>query len=524
MTRPLTRARSLAIACLAALALLAACSAGTTPASTSRDSPSTHPASPTPTPTPHPEDDERGKPGATAFSLELPGTDTDVAGYTNPSSGTPGTPVRLYVSTPEAEVALTAYRIGAYAGSRAREVWHGTIPGQVQPAAQIVGDTRTVVAPWTESTTLDTTQWPPGFYLIELKVPSGAVRMVPYVVRSTSMEGRVVLVSPTTTWQAYNLWGGRSLYAGPGGFGDRSYAVSYDRPYENSGAGAYLWADLPFVLAAEATGVKLAYLTDVDIEADPAALTGAAGAVSIGHDEYWTADRRDRWDAARDAGTNELITAANAMYWRVRLEDGPTGTGPHRLVTAYKQASHPQAPAEPPPAPTLLKLDPGANPPEKSIGLRYECYPASVAFTVTDPSWWGYAGTGVTAGTQFPHLMGIEADRYYPLATTPHPMRLLANQEYTCNGVPTSAQAVEYAAASGAVVINLNAMRWSCALTPGCTDFAFHADQAVSDFATTVTANILQEFAKGPVAQRHPVDDTIATLQVPAERTVYPDP
>ena len=40
---------------------------------------------------------------------------------------------------------------------------------------------------------------------------------MPYVVSSPTAAGTVALVAPVTTWQAYNAWGGYSLYEGPAG-------------------------------------------------------------------------------------------------------------------------------------------------------------------------------------------------------------------------------------------------------------------------------------------------------------------
>jgi hypothetical protein len=43
-------------------------------------------------------------------------------------------------------------------------------------------------------------------------VSAGKKRNVPLLVRSTDTRGKIVLVAGDTTWQAYNSWGGRSLY------------------------------------------------------------------------------------------------------------------------------------------------------------------------------------------------------------------------------------------------------------------------------------------------------------------------
>ena len=89
---------------------------------------------------------------------------------------------------------------------------------------------------------------------------------MPYVVSSASAEGTVALVAPVTTWQAYNQWGGYSLYDGPAG-DRRSYAVSFDRPVQ---PGASRGQRLPHRgdpdrRPRRATGVPLSYFTNVDL-------------------------------------------------------------------------------------------------------------------------------------------------------------------------------------------------------------------------------------------------------------------
>ena len=70
-----------------------------------------------------------------------------------------------------------------------------------------------------------------GARLLPVQAPDavGLARTSPYVVSSPSAAGTVALVAPFTTYQAYNQWGGYSLYHGPDG-DRRSWAVSFDRP------------------------------------------------------------------------------------------------------------------------------------------------------------------------------------------------------------------------------------------------------------------------------------------------------
>ena len=130
----------------------------------------------------------------------------------------------------------------------------------LRPAA-----TRTVVAPWRRDLTVDTPGWEPGFYVFKLRTGQGCETQVPYVVSSPSAAGTVALVAPVTTWQAYNEWGGYSLYHGPDG-DRRSYAVSFDRPYNGAtGRQRLPHRGLPIVVRAEQLGIPLSYFTNVDL-------------------------------------------------------------------------------------------------------------------------------------------------------------------------------------------------------------------------------------------------------------------
>ena len=77
--------------------------------------------------------------------------------------------------------------------------------------------------------------------------------------------------SGVATWQAYNTVGRlRPVQrAGRDGYGDRSLAVSLDRPYDHDGAFLFLVYERKLIKLAERMGLPLAYLTSMDIAADP---------------------------------------------------------------------------------------------------------------------------------------------------------------------------------------------------------------------------------------------------------------
>src|SRR4030095_4883864 len=79
-----------------------------------------------------------------------------------------------------------------------------------------------------------------------------------------------------TTGQAYNQYGGNSLYVGgPGTNPSRAYKVSYNRPFTTRGTSPEYWvfnAEYPMVRWLEANGYHVSYSTGVDSDRSGAQL------------------------------------------------------------------------------------------------------------------------------------------------------------------------------------------------------------------------------------------------------------
>jgi hypothetical protein len=121
---------------------------------------------------------------------------------------------------------------------------------------------------------------------------------------------------PVNTWEAYNPWGGKSLYQ----FGTRRHAleVSFDRPFDQQefhsmGTGL----ELPWVRFMERSGIDVSYQTDVDTDRAPGSLLHHRLVFAIGHDEYWTQRMRGAFDRALALSTN-LMFGSNSDEWRIR--------------------------------------------------------------------------------------------------------------------------------------------------------------------------------------------------------------
>jgi hypothetical protein len=374
-----------------------------------------------------------------------------------------------------------------------------------------------VVAPWRVSLFIHTRGWRPGLYALKVISGRGAITNVPLVIRSRRVRGTVALVAPVSTWQSYNDWGGYSLYHGPPGL-RRSWAVSYDRPYNSSGKVRVLFGASQIAVRAERLGIDLAYLTNVDLDANPRALRGARAYVSLGHDEYWSRAMRRRVAGARAHGTNVAFFGANTEYWRIRLQDRATGR--NRLQVGYRTdaALDPVARRHPRLTTARWRDHPFPLPENTLTGMQYECFPVDAGFRVTTAGWWGFRGTRVHNGSVFPHLFGVEADRVYPIASTPRPLQIVAHSRYSCGGVATSAQAVYGSVASGAAIFNAGTLRWSCAMSGRCAPIAIPA--RTRHFVKTVTDNVLRHFARPRLGRTLPAHDNLARFHLPRHNQV----
>ena len=463
---------------------------------------------------------ENAKPGTRAWAVDdgRLGAQDAIEGYTDLASVAPGQSFRLYVSTTAPSFTVAAYRIGYYGGADGHLVWQSPqTRGVHQTAQSIDAATHTVECDWQPSLTVGTSGWVPGEYLLRLDSSAGDERLVPLIVHSTSTAGRVVILAGITTWEAYNTWGGFSLYQGSdGSYAARARAVSFDRPYldpdEPSGDGLFFPFDQALVSFAEQHGLPVAYESDLELETSPQLFRGARAIVSDGHDEYYSQTMRDTLQNARDQqGTNLAFLGANAIFRHIRW--GSTQLGADRLVICYKDATEdPLAASDPGQTTQDWRYAPDPRPENALTGSLYQCNPVDAAYVVYDPDNWIFAGTGVTQGTSFPGLVGPEYDRVVDIATTPHPLEVLSHSPLTCQGTGSYQESSYYTAASGAGVFDAATMRWECALGSQCSA---HFGPAARDFVRQATLTLLTAFAAGPAGRLHPAVDNTAADHAP---------
>jgi len=451
---------------------------------------------------------ENSLPGDPNWEIRNLGGEHEIEGYAGKASVLTGESFPLFASTESSGLRVTAFRLGWYQGTGARKVWQSpAVHGAEQKSPAMVESTNTVYTDWDPVIEVPTDDWPAGAYLLRLDADSGAQRYVPITVRSASTAGKVVLKNCVQTWQAYNTWGGYDLYKGPAGdYGNRSLAVSLDRPYDLDGADMFLTYERNAIKLAEYMGLDPAYVTSMDIAADPHLLDGASALVSMGHDEYWTPEERANVTAARNKGVNLAFMGANAMFRRTRLES--TALGGARLVVCYKTSytEDPMYGKDNALVTSDWREPPDPDPESSLIGTIYEGYPVDAAYVVTSPDSWVFQGTGVSAGSSFPNLVGIEYDRVNPGYPVERPIEVLSHSPLTCQGASSYGDSAYYTHSGGAGVFNSGTMRWVEAIYG---DQPHGITGATPGFVRTVTANVLRAFADGPAAGKYPARDNL---------------
>ena len=161
--------------------------------------------------------------------------DLSIQGFATDISVNRGETVQFKIDTDAAAYRLDIYRMGYYGGAGARLVAtvnpSATLP-QVQPDCLDEPATGLVdCGNWQVSAS-----WPvpatavSGIYFARAeRLDTGGASHIVFVVRHDGGTSDLLFQTSDTTWQAYNRYGGNSLYIGsPVG---RAYKVSYNRPF-----------------------------------------------------------------------------------------------------------------------------------------------------------------------------------------------------------------------------------------------------------------------------------------------------
>jgi hypothetical protein len=296
---------------------------------------------------------------------------------------------------------------------------------------------------------------------------------------------------PTSTYEAYNAWGGDSLY--PGG-ADRvritgttqGVEVSYQRPYDSvTGAGQFFARDVAMIRFLERYRYPVSYTTSESVDEDPGQLTGHRALIDFGHSEYWSAREAAGFASARDQGTSLLFLGSDTLAWRIRFASASRGAAdpgtPDQTIVAYKQFA-----ARDPDHSRPTGQFPGGGAAitgSAYLGCITPRLPRRGPPTYRYYAWipqpglrpaWLFAHTGLSATTVIPGIVGYEVDAR--TALSPRATAVLGGGAAACMraepGEPAPpigehvAQTTVYTAPSGALVFNSGTLGWELGLEP----------------------------------------------------------
>jgi hypothetical protein len=372
-------------------------------------------------------------------------------GYASPASVYPGGNIRFFVNTRVGSYVIRVYRqdVNQVFMTKVQNTQPFSQPYPIGRLAYRDGPA------WPPAAEFIIPQdWPSGLYLARVETPSigpgegpsegrsvvtkrGYSVEIPFVVRggNPGNQSSILVILPDTTYAAYNFWGGRSLYGfrtlgmlawSYGSTTDspdnhqfpRAFRIALERPY-NDDLGIPKWQkwEVPLIRWLSRQRIPVEWCLASDIHRDRVEHTNLLRnyrlVVSIGHDEYWSAEMRDNVEGFVAAGGNAAFFSGNVCWWQIRFDPDV------RKQTCYKDVRF-----DPEPNSHLATVNwydkPVCKAETSLTGVSYY-NPANQfpSYSVLQRDHWVFANTGLGNGDQFgPYgdgtqtVVGNETDRY----------------------------------------------------------------------------------------------------------------
>jgi Domain of unknown function (DUF4082)/Fibronectin type III domain/Bacterial Ig domain len=326
--------------------------------------------------------------------------DETIQGFATKMNVNIGETESFKIKTPSPNYHVNIIRLGYYGGDGARMIASNIKPSATLPQTQpeCLHEEKTGLIDcgnWGVSASWKVPEEAvSGLYVAQLvrddSADKGGESQIFFVVTENESHAPVVLKTSDATWEAYNAYGGNSLYSctkwcpkgEPEGY-KAAYSVSYNRPFDGTlttddGKSDPFYAEYQLMRFLEKEGYNLTYTSQTDIAENPSILLNHEVFISSGHDEYWSGQERTAVEAAREAGVNLAFFSGNEVFWKTRWGASIDGSStPYRTLTTYKEThfNEPVDPEEPKTA-TSSWADPrfaagGAGKPANSLTGQY---------------------------------------------------------------------------------------------------------------------------------------------------------
>ncbi|MGE5436977.1 MAG: N,N-dimethylformamidase beta subunit family domain-containing protein, partial [Syntrophothermus sp.] len=337
-------------------------------------------------------------------------------GYADNISVAQGETIKFYISTPFPTFNLSIYRVEGLVD----RTFMTTIPnvaGGIQP----MSDTAFMAGcNWNVSTTFTIpSDWRPGVYRAEFPVTTYP-SYIYFVVREDNpgSYSNILYCLNSDTWQAYNLYGGRSLYnTDSTAHSDR---VSWQRPLVNYGKGNFYKQEALFLTWAKTNNVRIEVCADYDLDKYLTLASNYDVVVFTGHNEYWSHKKRTQIENYINNGGKVIALSGNICWWQIRYEND------YKTVVCYKNRINDPYNGVIDSLVTVNWVDPPLNKPEaRFLGSSFAAggfvnngttLPASQGYgdyAAFNTQHWIYKGTGLNDGDEFGYdttIAGNEVD------------------------------------------------------------------------------------------------------------------
>ncbi len=461
--------------------------------------------------------------GTDDWLITNPSNNFEVSGYAGRTSINKGDSLDLYISSTSSQVSLTAYRLGWYDGKGARQMSQPvTISATQQSVPSPNSNTGLLDLNWRKSYSLHTgPDWVTGSYLIKLKANgSGKQAYIPFTLRDDNRPADIAFQHSVTTWQAYNNFGGKSIYSHNSTNGNQANIVSFNRPYvDGFGSGELLKWEYQMIRWLEKEGYDVTYVTNIDTHQSANQLRIHKSFLSVGHDEYWSWEMRDHVELLKDNGVNLGFFTANAAYWQIRLESSSVANGNNRTMVAYRYDAASRDPILKDGSTQndhlvtgLFRAPPTNRPEETLMGVMYGLFPVDDEdMIITNADHWIFANSGLKNNDVIPNVMGYEVDGIYGYG--PDNLEILASTPLKHPTTPSrnlTSYMTIYETEQDAHVFATGTIQWSWGLDNfvrpygGSRNFkSFAAEQ--------VTRNVLNTFISGERPDEAPTETATST-------------
>jgi hypothetical protein len=432
---------------------------------------------------------ENRKPGTSRWKITKP-AGVRLQGYASSESVVPGEWITFFVHS-QKPYRMEFYRMGYYQGLGARHM--KTLKGLKAMPQNLKPDPQSYAANWAPSKAFRVpTDWPTGVYLNKLVDEDGYESYIFFVVREAVPTAYFAVLLATNTYQAYNNWGGKSLYTYNSSGGIQSLKVSLNRPHRHYyGAGLFFQFEYNLVRWLEKEGYSLTYVTDMDLHNKVLEKALVRALIIAGHSEYWSMEMRESVENMTASKINLAVFSANCAYWQVRMEPDAEGRS-NRVMVSYKQFAEqdPVRMTDPRRTSGLWREKPVNMPEDRMFGIMYSGIPEAPApLVVTRADHWLYEGTGLKNGDTIPGVVGGEVDSYRGQLPG---VEVVASSPVTLYGKKRYAHVTWWEKPTGGKVFAVGTFYWNWFLDPIHNEHRAKAHPAIQQ----ITRNALRELLK----------------------------